>query len=274
MELEILEPHGFCAGVKGALERARRHPDAWCLHELVHNDQVVEELRAGGMKFVESLDDIPEGGTVVFSAHGVSPTVREQARRRGLRIVDATCPFVARVHREAKEFALRGLDVVVIGHKGHAECEGIVGEVVAAHGRVFVYPDLPPQGAKIGVVSQTTMNADDVAAIVSRLKDAYEVAAAAQVCNATKERQDAVKRFSGDALIVLGGAKSSNTRRLAEVARCRAYRVGTHEELAAIPLDGVRRLGITAGASTPEKSLRSAIEFIAAQRAPKRGGAV
>lgn len=263
MQIEVLSPHGFCAGVKGTLERARNYPSAYCLHEIVHNALIVESLRSGGMKFVETLAEVPEGETVIFSAHGVSPQVREEAQRRHLSVIDATCPFVAKVHRAARSFAVRGLAVVVIGHAGHAEVKGIVGEVEAVPGaQVFVYPDLPPAGAKIGVVSQTTMNSDEVAQIVARLRDCYEVETEAKVCNATKERQDAVKSFGGDAVIVLGDAASSNTRRLAEVARCRAFRVGTLEELKALDLTGINHLGITAGASTPESFLSQALEIV------------
>lgn len=263
MKVEILHPHGFCAGVKGALERAELHPNAYCLHDIVHNDMVIEALRKGGMKFVDSLDDVPSGGTVIFSAHGVDPEVREEATRRRLRVIDATCPFVAKVHRSARAYAIDGLPVVVIGHRGHAEVTGIVGEVRAVAGaQVFVYPDLPPPHSHIGVVSQTTMNSDEVNSIVERLRVDYQVETSAQVCNATKERQDAVKAFGGDVLIVLGAANSSNTRRLAEVARCRAYRVGSLDELKALDLSGVKHLGITAGASTPEAFLSKAMGIV------------
>ncbi len=263
MKIEVLHPHGFCAGVKGALERASLHTTAYCLHDIVHNDMVIAELRSAGMKFVDSLDDVPEGGTVVFSAHGVAPAVRAKAKSRGLHVVDATCPFVAKVHRAARAYALDGLPVVVIGHRGHAEVDGIVGEIMSVpDARVYIYPELPPPHSHIGVVSQTTMNADEVGEIVERLRVDYQVEAAAQVCNATKERQDAVKAFDGDALIVLGAANSSNTRRLAEVARCRAFRVGSLEELATLDLAGVRHLGITAGASTPEDFLSAALDLI------------
>lgn len=263
MKIEVLHPHGFCAGVKGALERASLHTTAFCLHDIVHNDMVIAALREGGMKFVDSLDDVPHGGTVIFSAHGVSPDVREKAHSRNLHVVDATCPFVSKVHRSARSYALDGLPVVVIGHRGHAEVTGIVGEVKAVPGaEVFVYPDLPPPHSHIGVVSQTTMNSDEVNSIVERLRVDYQVETSAQVCNATKERQDAVKAFDGDAIIVLGAANSSNTRRLAEVARCRAYRIGSLDELKSLDLSGVRHLGITAGASTPEAFLADALQML------------
>jgi len=275
VQVEVLEPHGFCAGVTAALRKALAlvrdgaADTVYCLHELVHNEIVVGDLTRRGFKFVESVADIPEGATVLFSAHGVSPAVRRAAAARRLKVVDATCPFVTRVHTAAREFAARGLPVVVIGHENHAEVKGIVGEVsdVAGHSPAITAssPILPTAlgGAQtIGVVSQTTMNADEVAALVAQLKERFTVETMAEVCNATKERQDAVKAFDGDALLVLGSANSSNTRRLMEVARCRAFRAGTLEEVRALDLRGVRRLGVTSGASTPESFLAEAVAYL------------
>ena len=275
MQVEVLEPHGFCAGVTAALRKALAlvrdgaADTVYCLHELVHNEIVVGDLTRRGFKFVESVADIPEGATVLFSAHGVSPAVRRAAAARRLKVVDATCPFVTRVHTAAREFAARGLPVVVIGHENHAEVKGIVGEVsgVAGHSPAVTAssPTLSTDlgGAQtIGVVSQTTMNADEVAALVAQLKERFTVETMAEVCNATKERQDAVKAFDGDALLVLGSANSSNTRRLMEVARCRAFRAGTLEEVRALDLRGVRRLGVTSGASTPESFLAEAVAYL------------
>ena len=275
MQVEVLEPHGFCAGVTAALRKALAlvrdgaADTVYCLHELVHNEIVVGDLTRRGFKFVESVADIPEGATVLFSAHGVSPAVRRAAAARRLKVVDATCPFVTRVHTAAREFAARGLPVVVIGHENHAEVKGIVGEVsdVAGHSPAITAnsPTLSTDlgGAQtIGVVSQTTMNADEVAALVAQLKERFTVETMAEVCNATKERQDAVKAFDGDALLVLGSANSSNTRRLMEVARCRAFRAGTLEEVRALDLRGVRRLGVTSGASTPESFLAEAVAYL------------
>ena len=263
MTVETINPHGFCAGVKGALERAQKNPGAYCLHEIVHNQLVVDGLKTLGMTFVESLDEIPEGGEVIFSAHGVSPAVRSEAAVRHLSVVDATCPFVVKVHRDARRFAEEGLAVVVIGHKGHAEVAGIVGEVEDVPSAcAYIYPELPARGTRIGVVSQTTMNRDDVERIIANLRKDYIVETSAQVCNATKERQDAVKAFTGDAIVVLGGANSSNTLRLVEVAHCRAWRAGDMEELKAIDFSGVKRLGVTAGASTPESFLDEAVSYL------------
>lgn len=258
MTVEALSPHGFCAGVANALRRAREllrtERRVYCLHELVHNELVVADLRAQGMVFVEDLADVPPGATVLFSAHGVSPAVRAAAAARNLRAVDATCPFVARVHAAARAFAAKGLPVVVIGNPAHAEVRGIVGEVAGA--RVLNPSDpraaegLPP---RFGLVSQTTMNADGVAALAASLRARHAVETMAEVCRATQERQDAVKAFDGDALLVLGSANSSNTKRLCEIARCRTFRAGTLAEVRALDFAGVRRLGVTSGASTPEE---------------------
>jgi 4-hydroxy-3-methylbut-2-enyl diphosphate reductase len=262
MKIEVIEPHGFCAGVTGALKKALALPGgAYCLHELVHNELVVKALEQRGMKFVDSLDEVPAGATVLFSAHGVAPSVQRAALDRGLEVVDATCPFVARVHKAARSFAERGLPVVVIGKASHAEVAGIVGEVEDAGGLAYVYPDLP-ETDMIGVVSQTTMNADDVAMTVDGLKGRFKVDTMAEVCGATRERQRAVKAFAGDALLVLGSASSSNTRRLCEVAPCRAMRAGTMEELEALDLSGVHTLGVTSGASTPEEFFAKAIRHL------------
>ena len=262
MKVVVLEPHGFCAGVTGALKNALSLPEgAYCLHELVHNELVVAELGRRGVRFVDDLGEVPEGATVLFSAHGVAPSVRAEAASRGLNVVDATCPFVARVHGAARDFAARGLPVVVIGKASHAEVKGIVGEVEDAGARAYVYPDLPDAG-KVGVVSQTTMNADDVAATVEELRGRFEVETLADVCGATRERQRAVKAFAGDALLVLGSASSSNTRRLCEVARCRAMRAATMDEVRALDLSGVDTLGVTSGASTPEDFFAEATRFL------------
>jgi len=276
MNVVVLEPHGFCAGVTGALRKAystaSSSSSVYCLHELVHNEIVVGDLKARGFVFVDGLEEVPDGATVLFSAHGVAPQVREAARVRGLRLVDATCPFVERVHRAAREFVARGLSVVVVGNHDHAEVKGILGEAPGAsvvrdiaEARSFSPPPrLAASDAPVvlGVVSQTTMNADEVEEIVDALRERFEVEAAADVCNATKDRQDAVKAFDGDALLVLGSASSSNTRRLCEVARCRTFRAGTMDEVRSLDLSGVSRLGVTSGASTPESFLEEAVGYL------------
>lgn len=272
MTVEVLSPHGFCAGVTGALRKALKvaasagGSEIYCLHELVHNELVVEDLKKRGFVFVESLDEVPDGATVLFSAHGVAPQVRESAKARGVRVVDATCPFVERVHRAVREFVARGLQVVVIGNPGHAEVKGILGEAPGA-AVVRSLADAKTLARRfsarvIGVVSQTTMNADEVREIEAALRISFQVDTAADVCNATKERQDAVKAFDGDALLVLGSASSSNTRRLCEVAGCRTFRAGTMDEVRALDISGVVRLGVTSGASTPESFLEEALGYL------------
>ncbi len=270
MNVVALEPHGFCAGVTHALrlaldaldERRDAESPLYCLHELVHNALVVSDLELRGMRFVNDLSEVPEESTVLFSAHGVSPTVRAEAEKRRLRVVDATCPVVARVHREARAFVAKGLPVVIVGNPAHAEAIGLAGEVPAPH---FVGGEMPPKGARVGVVSQTTMNADDVAETVAKLKEDYAVETAAEVCHATKERQDAVKAFQGDAVLVLGSPNSSNTKRLAEIASARglrAWRAGTLDDVKAIDFSGVGTLGVTSGASTPESFFRAVLDHL------------
>ena len=266
MKVEPIEPHGFCAGVTHALKLALSLEGVYCLHELVHNELVVDGLRRRGFRFVESVNEIPEGATVLFSAHGVGPDVRRAAEARRLHVVDATCPFVDRVHREAKAFAARGLPVVIVGNSGHAEVKGIAGELASCTIVRDVAEAAGIRAAAVGVVSQTTMNADEVREIVDELRRHCTVEAAAQVCGATKERQDAVKAYGGDAVLVLGSGNSSNTRRLCEVAPCRAFRAGTMDEVKAIDFGGVRRLGVPSGASTPESFFAEAVAWLRANR--------
>ena len=271
-------------GVKAAVEKASRtlalsagHP-VYCLHELVHNEQVVADLTARGLRFVESLDDVPDGATVLFSAHGVAPAVREEARRRGLTVVDATCPFVACVHRAARAFAARGVPVVVVGHAGHAEVRGVVGglsdfSVVASPEEVASLPY--SADAPLGVLCQTTLSSGTVRAVLDALKARYphvETPPAADICTATRDRQQAVAAFvrgGGDGVLVLGSEGSSNTNRLVEVARAAgasfAARAGSLEAVRALDFAGVRRLGVTAGASTPEDFLERVVESLSSE---------
>lgn len=256
MKVEIIEPHGMCAGVTAAIAKALKLSNVYCLHELVHNEIVIDELKALGFKFVERIEDVPRGETVVFSAHGVSPETRLVAAERELKVVDTTCPFVAKVHKAAKAFSDRGLPVVVIGDGKHVEVKGIVAEIT---------PRKPKAGELIGVVSQTTMNADEVECEVRELKKRYRVETMAEVCRATKERQDAVKAFAGDAVLVLGSRNSSNTMRLREVAERsgkRAFVAGTLAEVRAIDFSGVEKLGVTSGASTPERFFMETVRYL------------
>lgn len=276
MTVEVLEPHGFCSGVESALRKAVRARADFgeglcCLHELVHNGRVVEDLRTRGVRFVESLREVPDGGVVLFSAHGVPPETRAEAERRGLTVIDATCPFVARAHQQVVSYAARGVPVVVVGHAGHVEVEGIVGEARAAGARVAVVADsMMVAGLEftaeraVGAVCQTTFGMERARSVLDALRARYpllETAPAAEVCTATRDRQDAVRTFvarGGDGVLVLGSATSSNTRRLAEVAAAagaKVWRVADAAELAACSFAGIERLGVTSGASTPEEFL-------------------
>ena len=286
MKVEVIEPHGFCSGVRAAVEKACHALSAgtpvWCLHELVHNGAVVGELREKGMRFVESPEEVPEGDAVLFSAHGVSPGVRTLAEARGLRVVDATCPFVVRAHRQVREFAARGVPVVIVGDAGHMEVVGLVGEykdfkdikdfkgiksfsglkVVKDAADVAALPfsaDMP-----LGVVCQTTLSSGTVHGVLSALRARYPrliEPPAAETCNATRDRQAAVRAFvqAGDpaatGVLVIGSANSANTARLVEIATdagATAWRVDGVDDLAGIDFSGLARLGLTAGASTPE----------------------
>ena len=246
----------MCAGVRAAIDLAMRHAGAYCLHSLVHNEIVTSDLKSRGYHFVEDIEDIPDGATVVFSAHGVAPKIRARAKEKHLEVVDAVCPFVARSHRAVRDFCERGLPVVVIGDPKHVEVEGLLGEITD--------PRAPVKGERIGVVCQTTMNADEVRARVDELRRDYVVDNAVEVCSATKERQDAVRAFDGDALLVLGSKDSNNTRKLCEVAKCRVFTAGNMEEVrkARDEMDGCERIGVTSGASTPETFFRSAVNCL------------
>ena len=262
----------MCAGVNAAIAKALKLRDVYCLHELVHNEIIISELKDLGFRFVDRIEDVPEGETVVFSAHGVSPAVREIAKTRKLRIVDTTCPFVAKVHRAAKAFSDRGLPVVILGDPKHIEVKGVAGEAKSAFFSNQTIPNQTIKQSRIGVVSQTTMNADEVERQVAELRKRYDVETMAEVCNATKERQDAVKEFCSSchsssvsrpfAVLVLGSRTSSNSKRLKEVAEqngAKAFIAGTMDELKAIDFSGVERLGVTSGASTPERFFMEAV---------------
>lgn len=275
MELFIAEPHGMCTGVARALRIVRRtleeHPGEplWCFHEIVHNEHVVSNLRAQGVRFVNDLADVPPGSRLLFSAHGVSPAVRAQAAERNLEVVDATCPFVAKVHAEAKVFAAQALPIALVGHKGHDEVVGILGEAPTAIRVIETAADVAalrqelPAVRDLALLSQTTVSGEmfnerladlRAAGLTPRLPNHRDI------CYATQERQDAVRELAGrvDRLLVLGSRTSSNSKRLAEVAQtagCPATLIASPDELDTLDLSGVERLGLTSGASTPEELL-------------------
>lgn len=269
MDVLLANPRGFCAGVEraiGIVERALEIHGApiYVRHEVVHNKYVVEDLRRKGAVFVETLDEVPEGNTVIFSAHGVSKAVRSEAEARHLRVFDATCPLVTKVHVEVAKMREAGREIVMIGHRGHPEVEGTMGqsaqgmylvETAADVGRLQV-----KDPAKLSYVTQTTLSVDDAAAIVAALKARFPSITGPKkddICYATQNRQDAVKFMAPqcDLVIVVGSPNSSNSNRLREVARSRgteAYMVDNASQLNPEWLVGKRRVGVTAGASAPE----------------------
>ena len=269
MEVLLANPRGFCAGVEraiGIVERALERYGApiYVRHEVVHNKFVVDDLRRKGAVFVETLDDVPQGSTVIFSAHGVPKSVRAEAEARGLQVFDATCPLVTKVHVEVAKMRSAGHEIVMIGHRGHPEVEGTMGQSDSGMHLVETVADVAkvsvrdPQ--KLAYVTQTTLSVDDAQAIVEALRERFPVIVGPKkddICYATQNRQDAVKLMAAqcDLLIVVGSPNSSNSNRLREVAQSRgveAYMVDKAEQLKPEWLSGKRRIGVTAGASAPE----------------------
>jgi 4-hydroxy-3-methylbut-2-en-1-yl diphosphate reductase len=269
VEILLAEPRGFCAGVDRAIEIVERAlekfgPPIYVRHEIVHNTYVVDDLKAKGAIFIDDLDDVPPGSTVVFSAHGVSKVVQAEARERGLEVFDATCPLVTKVHIEVAKLAREGYEFIMIGHKGHPEVEGTMGQV--DHG-IHLVEDVadvalvqPAQTDKLALVTQTTLSVDDAAQIKAALRERFaniREPKQQDICYATQNRQDAVKVMSGqvDVVIVVGSPTSSNSNRLAELARklgVDSYMVDSAAELKPEWLQGKSRVGLTAGASAPE----------------------
>ena len=275
-EIVVASPRGFCAGVSHAIEivdlvLAREGPPVYVRHEIVHNRYVVDKLRAAGAVFVDELADVPSGGLVIFSAHGVAPAVREDARARGLRVIDATCPLVTKVHVEALRYARDGYDILLIGHRGHVEVVGTLGHAPQQMHLVETVADVAgvavrdPQ--RVAVVTQTTLSVDDTRDIVEAIRQrfpAVHLPAKDDICYATQNRQTAVKELArqSDYVLVIGSPTSSNANRLVEVARNAGTAAALIEDAGDIEaewLAGVRSVGLTAGASTPEELVEAAI---------------
>jgi len=269
MEVLLANPRGFCAGVERAIETVQRALELhgapiYVRHEIVHNKYVVDDLRAKGAVFVEELDEVPPGGTVIFSAHGVSQQVRADAERRGLKVFDATCPLVTKVHVEVARMLKAGYQIVMIGHRGHPETEGTMGQAVRGMYLVETVADVA--GLQVGTpdklayVTQTTLSIDDAKAIVAALKARFPAIRGPKkddICYATQNRQDAVKLMAPqcDVVIVVGSPNSSNSNRLREVAQhmgAQAYMVDRAADLRPEWIAGKRRVGVTAGASAPQ----------------------
>jgi len=265
----LAEPRGFCAGVERAVEAVRNALKAYgrplyVRHQIVHNRFVLEALEAEGAIFVESLDRIPNGQRVIFSAHGVAPSEWDRARERGLRVIDATCPLVTKVHLEVERYAEEDKTIILVGHAGHEEVNGTLG---VAPGKVVLVGTLEeartvqiPDPSRVSVVTQTTLSVDDTHEIMQALKRRFPEMATPKtddICYATQNRQNAVKELveASDAILVVGSKQSSNANRLVEVARmrgARAYLVDSLGDVTAPMLDGVRSLGLAASASSPE----------------------
>ena len=280
MDIVLANPRGFCAGVDRAIaivERALESYGApiYVRHEVVHNRYVVEKLRADGAIFVEELHEVPDGATVIFSAHGVSQAVREEAAGRGLKVFDATCPLVTKVHMEVARLGRTGRSVVLIGHAGHPEVEGTMGQWNNANsGQILLVESVEDVAAmaprfprQLSYVTQTTLSVDDTKAIIAALRERFpdiEGPRKDDICYATQNRQDAVRRLAGavDLVLVVGSVNSSNSNRLRELAEkqgVRAYLIDSAEHIERAWLDGVSRIGLTAGASAPDKLVRDVI---------------
>jgi 4-hydroxy-3-methylbut-2-enyl diphosphate reductase len=269
MDVLLANPRGFCAGVERAIEIVERALELhgapiYVRHEIVHNRSVVERLRSKGAVFVEELDEVPAGSIVIFSAHGVPTAVQAEADRRGLKVFDATCPLVTKVHIEVMKMLRKGHEIVMIGHRGHPEAEGTMGQAASGMHLVETLADVAalevrsPQ--KLAYVTQTTLSVDDARAMVEALKARFPTIRGPKqddICYATQNRQDAVKLMAPqcDVVIVVGSPNSSNSNRLREVAEnmgAQAYMVDTAADLRPEWVAGKRRVGVTAGASAPE----------------------
>jgi 4-hydroxy-3-methylbut-2-enyl diphosphate reductase len=277
MEILLAKPRGFCAGVDRAIEVVKLaldvfDPPVYVRHEIVHNRHVVEGLRALGARFVDDVADVPPGTVVIFSAHGVSPAVRTQAKARGLHAIDATCPLVTKVHLEAIRYAREGYCIVLIGHRGHVEVEGTMGEVpggmwlVSAPEEVEALELTNPD--KAAYLTQTTLSVDDTRAVVEALKRRFPNIRGPRkddICYATTNRQNAVKAIAreADVILVVGAPESSNANRLVEVAEglgVRSYLVECAEDIDPAWVADARRVGLTAGASAPESLVSRVVD--------------
>ncbi len=281
VEVLLAEPRGFCAGVDRAIEivekaLAKFGAPIYVRHEIVHNTYVVNDLKQKGAIFIEELDDVPPGATLIFSAHGVSRATHQEAAQRGFRIFDATCPLVTKVHVEVAKLHKEGFEFIMIGHKGHPEVEGTMGQLDSGIHLVEDVADVarvnPTQTDKLAVVTQTTLSVDDAAVIAAAVKARFpkiQEPKQQDICYATQNRQDAVKVMSPqvDLVIVVGSPTSSNSNRLREVARklgTQSYMVDNADELQPAWFAGCQRVGLTAGASAPEVLVAAVIDRIKA----------
>jgi 4-hydroxy-3-methylbut-2-enyl diphosphate reductase len=276
VEIVLAQPRGFCAGVDRAIDIVERAIEIYgapiyVRHEIVHNRYVVQDLRNKGAVFIDELEEAPTGSTVVFSAHGVSRAVRAEAEQRGLHIYDATCPLVTKVHVEVSKMRAAGLEIVMIGHKGHPEVEGTLGQASGGMHLVETVDDVAALNVgdpeKIAFVTQTTLSVDDAAVVASALRARFPAIVEpkkSDICYATQNRQDAVKIMAPDCdlVLVVGSTNSSNSNRLREVAErkgARAHLIDGAESIDPAWLEGTTRVGVTAGASAPEVLVQAVI---------------
>lgn len=282
MKALLASPRGFCAGVDRAIEVVEQTleifgPPIYVRHEIVHNEHVVERLRGQGAVFTDDLSDVPDGSVLIFSAHGVSPAVRDEAKSRNLCVIDATCPLVTKIHLEVHKFLRRGYGLFYIGHKGHVETEGTLGE---APGRLHLIctvedvADVPePPEEKLLYLTQTTLSIDETQDIVDALKARFprlEDPPTGDICYATQNRQDAIKVIApqSDVVLVIGSQTSSNTKSLRQVAEslgARAFLIGGREDITDAMLAGVRTVGVTSGASAPEDRVQGVLDELRAR---------
>ena len=281
MQIKLANPRGFCAGVDRAIEIVNRAlevfgPPIYVRHEVVHNKFVVEDLRSRGAIFVEELDQVPDDVIVIFSAHGVSQAVRTEAAGRGLKVFDATCPLVTKVHIEVARYSRDGRECILIGHAGHPEVEGTMGQYDAGNGGAIYLVEDEKDVAnlqvanpeKLAFVTQTTLSMDDTSRVIDALRARFPAIGGPRkddICYATQNRQDAVKQLADecDVVLVVGSPNSSNSNRLRELAermKTPAYLIDGAEDLQKSWFDGVQNIGITAGASAPEVLVRGVIQ--------------
>ena len=279
MKIILANPRGFCAGVNMAIESLERAlqlfgTPLYVYHEIVHNRPVVERFRKRGVVFVDAVAEVPQGATLLYSAHGVAPAIRAAAAERGLRAIDATCPLVTKVHLEAVRFARDGYTIILIGHEGHDEVAGTMGEAPAHIILVQDTADVErlelPADAKLAYLTQTTLSVDDANVIIQALERRFpQIVGPSRddICYATQNRQEAVKELvpEADVVLVLGSQNSSNSMRLAELARAcskRAYLIDTVRELEGEPFTGAETVLVTAGASAPEEVVEECVAWL------------
>ena len=280
-EILLTEPRGFCAGVERAIGIVNRaiemfDEEIYVKHEVVHNKNVIEELTKKGVVFIESLTEIPDKSILIYSAHGVSKEVTDIAQKKNLRIFDATCPLVTKVHFEIHKYARENIDVILIGHNGHPEVEGTMGQYISKAGKIYLVESkddvetLEIINTKISYVTQTTLSVDDTQDIVDALKEKYphiQGPKKSDICYATQNRQEAVKKILDlcDSLVVVGSQNSSNSQRLKEIAvqyGKDAYLIDHESQLDIDKLSKSKVIGITAGASAPEHTVQALIKFL------------